>query len=371
MSDPRVERLAKLLVHYCVEVKPGDKVVLNGHHVTRPLMVAAYREVVAAGGHPLAFWVDSDMQEIMLRQGNDDQLTFFPDPMKLIYESYDCAIRLMGTDNTRLLNSVDPARQQLAQSAQRELIGTMMQRSATGAFRWVGTMFPTQAYAQEADMSLSEYEDFVYGACFADKEDPVAEWHKIHEMQQKLVDWLVGKKQVVVKGPHVDLTLSIEERSFINSDGHNNMPSGEIFTSPVEDSVNGWVRFSYPAIVHGREVEGVELRFEKGKVVEASAKKNQDYLLSTLDTDEGARYLGEFAIGTNNGIQQFTKSILFDEKIGGTIHLAVGRGFPEAGGKNVSAVHWDMICDMRDGGQIWVDDELFYDSGQFVMFNTP
>ena len=217
-------------------------------------------------------------------------------------------------------------------------------------------------------MSLSEYENFVYGACFTDKDDPVAEWLKIHDRQQKLVDWLKGKKQVKVKGPNVDVTLSIDGRDFINSDGHKNMPSGEIFTSPVEDSANGWVRFTYPAIVAGREVEGIELRFENGKVVEATAKKNQDYLLSTLDTDEGARYLGEFAVGTNNGIQQFTKSILFDEKIGGTIHMAVGRGFPEIGGKNESAVHWDMICEMRDGGKIWVDDELFYDSGEFVMF---
>jgi aminopeptidase len=171
-----------------------------------------------------------------------------------------------------------------------------------------------------------------------------------------------------VKGPHVDLTLSIAGRTFINDDGHKNMPGGEIFTSPVEDSVNGWVRFSYPAIFHGREVEGIELRFEQGKVVAATAEKNEAFLISTLDTDEGARFLGEFAIGTNNGIQQFTKSLLFDEKIGGTIHMAVGRGFPEAGSQNVSAVHWDMICDMRAGGQIWVDDELFYDSGKFVLF---
>lgn len=368
MADPRVERLAKLLVNYCVAVKPGDKVVLNGHLLTRPLLVAIYRQVVQAGGHPLPLWAESEMQAIMLKEGNDEQLKHLPEPLKHIYEHFDAAIRLIGTDNTRVLNSVAPARQQLAQSAQLELVGKMMARSASGEFMWVASMFPTQAYAQEADMSLSEYEDFVYAACYADRDDPVAEWRNIHDRQQKLVDWLAGKKHLKVQGPHVDLTLSIVGRTFINDDGHKNMPGGEIFTSPVEDSVNGWVRFSYPAIVNGREVEGIELRFEQGKVVEATAQKNQDFLISTLDTDEGARFLGEFAIGTNYGIQQFTKSLLFDEKIGGTIHMAVGRGFPEAGGQNVSAVHWDMICDMRAGGQIWVDDDLFYDSGKFVLF---
>jgi aminopeptidase len=242
-----------------------------------------------------------------------------------------------------------------------------MRRSAAGEHRWVGTLFPTNAYAQEADMSLSDYEDFVYGACFADKEDPAAEWTRMANTQQKLVDWLVGKKEVKVEGPNIDLTLSIEERTFINSHGRRNMPCGEIFTGPVENSVNGWVRFSYPAIQNGREVSGIELYFEEGKVVKATAKKNEDFLHSMLDSDAGARYLGEFAIGTNNSINRFTKSILFDEKIGGTIHMAVGAGYPETGSNNKSSVHWDMICDMRDGGKIWVDGTEFYDSGKFLV----
>lgn len=367
MADPRVNKLAKLLVNYCVGVKPGEKVAIMGGLVARSLMTETFREVVRAGGHPLTFWQHGDLREIMFKEGNDDQLTFISPPQKLVMETYDCIISLWGAENTRILAGVDPARQQLAQSAQRELFGTMMQRSASGELRWVGTMFPTQAFAQEADMSIADYEDFVYGACHVDKDDPVAEWNKVHDRQQKLVDWLKGKKQVKVQGPNADVTLSIEGRAFINSDGHKNMPSGEVFTSPIEDSANGWVRFTYPAVVGGREVEGVELRFEDGKVVAASAKKNEQYLLQTLDTDPGARFLGEFAIGTNDGIKKFTKSILFDEKIGGSFHMAVGRGFPEAGGKNVSAVHWDMICDMHDGGKIWVDDELFYDSGKFLI----
>jgi aminopeptidase len=216
-------------------------------------------------------------------------------------------------------------------------------------------------------MSVSEYEDFVYAATFADQADPVARWHAVHDRQQELVEWLAGKNDVQVKGPNIDLTLSISGRTFVNSDGKHNMPSGEIFTGPVEDSVNGWVRFSYPAIRDGREVEGVELEFKDGKVVRASAEKNEDYLIRQLDTDAGARFLGEFAVGTNYQIQRFTKSILFDEKIGGTVHMAVGAGYPETGSKNKSSVHWDFICDMREDSEIIVDGELFYRNGQFQI----
>ncbi|HHH83545.1 MAG TPA: aminopeptidase, partial [Chloroflexi bacterium] len=248
-----------------------------------------------------------------------------------------------------------------------EVTRVYQHRSATGELRWVMTLFPTDAYAQDAEMSLEEFESYVFSTTYSDTEDPIAAWCKIHDEQQRLVDWLDGKKQLSVKGPHVDLELSIEGRKFINSDGTHNMPSGEIYTSPVEDSVNGWIRFSYPAIRQAREVEGIELTFEAGRVVKATAQKNEAFLQSMLDTDEGARYLGEFAIGTNKRIDRFIKNILFDEKIGGTIHMAVGFGFPEAGGKNESAIHWDMICDMREGGQIFADGELFYESGEFKI----
>ncbi len=370
MSDPRHVKMASLLVNYCVAVQPGDRVMLRGGHVSMPLMTEIYKEILRAGGHPFPVWNAPEFLEIMLKNGNDDQLQFIPEPTKVVIETFECQISLWSDDNTRSLSAVDPARQQLAQAARRELMELSMKRSAAGELRWVGTMFPTNAHAQEADMSLSDFEDFVYSACYVDKADPVAEWNKVSAMQQKLVDWLAGKKNVQVKGPNVDLTLSIAGRRFINSDGKHNMPSGEIFTGPVEDSCNGWIRYSYPAIVGGREVSGIELHFEQGKVVKATAEKNQDFLISTIDTDEGARYLGEFAIGTNDGIQRFTKSILFDEKIGGTMHMALGAGYPETGSVNKSTVHWDMICEMRDGGKIWVDDELFYDSGHFLLLDS-
>jgi aminopeptidase len=365
MSDPRIHNLARLLVDYCVAVQEGDRVLLNGAVVAFPLVRETYREIIRAGGHPLVIWRSEELDEIMLKEGNDNQLQHVAEPRKLIIETYDCSIGIWASENTRALSNIDPGRLQLSRSAERELMATHMKRSAAGELRWVGTLFPTQAHAQDAELSLGEFEDFVYRACHADKADPVGEWKKISAMQQRLVDWLVGKNEVKVQGPNADLTLSVGGRSFINSDGKRNMPSGEIFTGPVEESVNGWVRFTYPAIYSGREVEGIELRFQDGRVVDASAAKNEAFLISVLDTDDGARYLGEFAFGTNHGIDRFTKSILFDEKIGGTIHMAVGSGYPETGSKNVSAVHWDMICDMRDGGRVWVDGELFYDSGHF------
>ncbi len=205
------------------------------------------------------------------------------------------------------------------------------------------------------------------GVWSLDQDDPIAAWNKVYDDQQHLVEWLKGKKYMSVRGPHIDMSLSIDGRTFINSDGKHNMPSGEIFTGPVEDSVNGWVKFNYPAIRAGREVEGVELEFRHGQVVRASARKNEEFLISQLDSDAGARYLGEFAFGTNYGITRFTRSILFDEKIGGTLHMALGAGYPETGSTNKSSIHWDLICDMRQDSEVVVDGELFYKNGQFMI----
>ena len=216
-------------------------------------------------------------------------------------------------------------------------------------------------------MSLGDYEDFVLGACLPDMDDPVGYWERFSAWQQKIVDWLKGKERVQVTGPGTDLRLSVAGRAFVNCDGKRNMPDGEVFTGPVEDSVEGHVLFSYPAVYQGREVEGVQLWFEKGRVVKATADKNAGFLAQMLDTDEGARSVGEFAIGTNKGITQFTRSTLFDEKINGSFHMALGKSLPETGGVNESAIHWDMVCDLRDGGEIRVDDQLLYKNGEFVI----
>lgn len=367
MSDPRIKQLANILVNYSTEVKPGDWVVVLAHVITMPLIKEVVSEAYRAGGNVDIVLTDTDLQEIAYRESAEAQLKWVSPIQKMITDEADVIISISGTDNTRFLTNVDSRLQKIKQAAGAEVFKTFVERASMGDIRWVGTQFPCNAYAQEADMSLSDFEDFVYGATFADQPDPIACWQAIHKKQMRLVDWLAGKKKVSVRGPNVDLSLSIDGRPFINGDGKKNMPCGEIFTSPVEDSANGWVRFTYPTMQGGREVDGVELKFEDGRVTQASAKKNEAYLLQTLDVDEGARYLGEFAIGTNFGIQRFTKSILYDEKIGGTFHVAVGRGFPEAKGVNQSSVHWDMICDMRQDSEIVVDGELFYKNGEFMV----
>jgi aminopeptidase len=367
MADPRMKKLAEILVSYSAAVRPGEWVLINGHVLALPLVNEVARLVLRAGGQPTVMLNSEELEETILREASEEQLRWVSPIEALVDEKIDVTIGVRAAHNTRALSGVDPRKQQIRQSARRDSMRTFMQRSAAGSLRWTVTQFPCSAYAQDADMSLSEYEDFVYAATFADQPDPVACWNNINATQQRLVDWLKGKRHVVVRGPHIDLTLSIEGRTFINSDGKRNMPSGEIFTGPVEDSVNGWVKFNYPAIRQGREVEGVELEFKDGKVVAARARKNEDYLLSQLDSDAGARYLGEFAVGTNTGIQRFTKSILFDEKIGGTLHMAVGAGYPETGSKNQSSIHWDFICDMRTDSQLLVDGELFYKNGEFQV----
>lgn len=367
MTDPRITNLARILVQYSTEIQPKDRVAIIGEPPADPLIREVYREVLRAGGHPHLALRFEDMEYVLFTEASEDQLNYISPFERLILEEFEAMISVRSQSNTRLLTNVDPTQQQIHAKARTDLYATYTARSATREFKWVGTLFPTQAYAQDAEMSLEEFEDYVYSTTYADSEDPIAAWLKVHDEQQRLVDWLAGKKHVEVKGPEVELTLSIEGRTFVNSDGKRNMPSGEIFTSPVEESVNGWVRYTYPAVLRGREVEGIELHFEDGKVVKASAKKNEGYLRKMLDTDPGARYLGEFAVGTNKKINRFIKNILFDEKIGGTIHTAVGYGFPEAGSVNKSAIHWDMICDMRDGGQITVDGELFYESGEFKI----
>ena len=312
--------------------------------------------------------MDSDaMREYSLKFASDEQIKWVAPVVKTLYKEVDALISLRAFDNSRYMAGVDPRKQQLQALANQELTHIYLNRAAEGDLKWITTQYPCPAYAQEANMSLSDYQDFVHSATYTDKDDPIAEWNRIHDEQQIIVDWLKGKKEVTIKSPNADLSLSVEGRIFINADGKNNIPDGEIYTGPVEDSAKGWVNFTYPAIRKGNEVHGIQLEFKDGKVVNATAERNEEYLLSQLDVDEGARYLGEFAIGTNYGIKQFTKSILYDEKIGGSFHLALGMGIPQTGSKNESAIHWDMICDIRKDSEIKVDGELLYKNGDFQI----
>ena len=367
MLDPRIEKLADMLVNYSVSIKKGDKVLISGPSSAAPLLKEVYKKVLQAGGLPMTWLSLFELQEILYRYASDAQLQYVPEPYKMVVESFDAEVNILGDENTKALTNIDPARMNIRRKAYTDINHRYLERAARKELRWTLSIFPTQAYAQDAEMSLGEYEDFVYNACMPDKDDPVGYWKKVSAYQEKIIAWLKDKKSIHVTAPGTDLHLSIAGRPFINCDCHENVPDGEIFTGPVENSVEGHVHFTYPSIYGGRQVEGVRLWFEKGKVVKASADKNEDFLLKTIDTDEGSRYVGEFAIGTNEGITRFTGEILFDEKIGGSFHMALGEGFPESGSQNKSGLHWDMICDLRQGGEIRVDDQLLYKDGKFVV----
>ena len=369
MPDPRISKLAKVLVHYSLQIKPGQKVFIQTVPLADELNLAFYEEAIKAGAYA-TFVIDEiyypGAQEIFLKYASDEQLNMVSPTRQLMYETYDARMVIEADANTRALAGVDPKRIARSRKTNSSLFKLFTDRLSRGEMKWCLTVYPTEALAQEANMSMSDYREFVYAAGMLNEDDPVAYWKAEAARQQKLVDWLKGHKQAVLKGENVDLSMSIDGRTFIPCAGDENFPDGEIFTSPVEDSVNGWIRFKYPAIFDGNEIEDIELWFENGKVVKEKAGKNQELLTSLLDTDPGARFLGEWGIGTNYGITRFTKNMLFDEKLGGTIHLAVGLGFPEAGGHNESGLHWDMLCDMADA-EVTIDSELFYKNGKPVI----
>jgi aminopeptidase len=366
MSDPFITKFAKVLIGYSLEIKPGQKLRISSSPLASELTLATYEEAIKAGAHVFVEQPMEELTEIFYKFASDEQLDFVQPVRKLVIETYDADLVIDASANRRLLSGVDPKRIARNQRTRSELMKTFLERTAQHELHWCVTVYPNNANAQDADMSLREYKEFVYGACMLNEDDPVAFWREEGLRQKKLVEWLKGRDKVVLKGSNIDLTLSIKDRTFEPADGKYNFPDGEIFTGPVEESANGWVRFKYPAIFMGQEITDIELWLEHGKVVRETASKNQELLTTTLDTDDGARYLGEWGIGTNYGITKFTKSMLFDEKIGGTIHLAVGASYPETGGKNNSAIHWDMLCDMAES-EVTVDNDLFYKDGKTVI----
>lgn len=366
MSDSRLDKLATLLVNYSAKVKPGDFVYIQCDEAALPWMKAVAREAVKAGAHVEYQLTSEEVDEILVKHASEDQLKEERFMKKNVLEKADVWLTAWGGRNTRTLTNIPGEKLKANLQGAASWRKVYSERMGNGSLRWCGTMFPTQAEAQEASMSLSDYEDFVYGAGLLDSEDPVAEWKRISAEQDRWVKYLNTKKELHFVAEGTDIKARIEGRKWINCDGRVNFPDGEIFTSPIEDSVEGYVTFSFPSIYMGQAVEGIRLEVKEGKVVKAEAKVGEELLKSLLATDEGASYFGEVAIGTNYGIKNFTSNILFDEKIGGTFHMAIGDSFPEAGGKNKSSLHWDMICDMRNGGKIYADGELFYENGQFI-----
>jgi len=367
MRDPRVEKLAAVLVRYSLQLKPGDWFLIEGQAVAAPLMRAVYAEALRAGANPMARAVIDGVDEIFLRNASDEQLRFIPENLRLETEKLDARLSIMATMNTKALTGVDPRRAAMRQAAMRDVSRRFLERMGSKELRWCGTLFPNQANAQDAEMSLSDYEDFVFGAGLLDQDDPIAAWQAVSREQQRIVDYLNQRSTIRVIGPETDLTLRTAGRRWVNCDGRANFPDGEVFTCPIEDSVEGTIRYTFPAVYGGREVQDVRLRLEKGRVVEATASRGETYLREMIALDEGASRVGEFAIGTNFGIRRFTKSTLFDEKIGGTVHMALGASLPEAGGVNVSGLHWDMVCDLRSGGEVQADGRTIHKDGKFLI----
>jgi len=354
-------------VHYPLALKKGQLVRIAGPAVAAPHLAAAYREALLAGAYPSVRVGVDGLEEIYFKHANDEQLGFVSDLDRMEVERFDADLRFLGSTNTRALTHIPPERMAKRREATRELTRRYMERAAAGAFRWCLTQAPTHADAQEAEMSLGEYENFVYSAGHLDREDPVAAWEAVAKDQAKVVALLGSIKTLRVVGPDTDLTISAAGRKWVSAAGTHNFPDGEVFTGPVEDSTRGTVRFSFPAIYGGREVTDVRLTFEGGRVTGAAAAKGQEFLLAMLDLDAGARTLGEFAFGLNYDIQQWTRNILFDEKIGGTLHMALGAAYPDTGGRNVSGLHWDMILELRNGAEVFGDGEVIYRDGRFLI----
>lgn len=366
MVDPRLSKLAKVLVNYSLKVKEGDLFVIEGNVDSEPLALEVYKEALTVGANPFIIPIYEECRELLLRNGSNEQIAYSNPIYVEVMKKADALLTIWAEVNTKALTTVDPARLNLFSKGRREAMDIYNERITNGSMRWCGTQYPTQASAMDADMSLTEYENFVFGSGYIDSPDPSSEWESIHNEQQRLVDYLNTKKTIEVKSKDTHLTFSSKGRKWINCDGTVNFPDGEVFTSPVEDSMNGHIRFSYPAVYMSREVIDVEITFKNGRVVSAKAKKDEAFLNEIIKTDEGAGCVGEFAIGTNYNIKQFTKNTLFDEKIGGTIHIALGAGMGDAGGINKSAIHWDMICDMHEG-EIYADGELFYKNGKWII----
>jgi aminopeptidase len=367
MTDPRLERLAALLLDYSLELEPGKVVRLEGKDVAAPLLLALYGAAIERGANPYTSITLEGLEELLLEEGSEEQIEFLSDIEWAEVEAVDATVTVWGRANTRSFTRLDAQRNQKLVAAQRKLKNAYWKHIEAGTKRWVGTQMPTHAHAQDAGMSLSEFEQFVFGACHVlEGEDAAAYWRSTSGLLAARAGELAGTRELRIVGLDTDLRLVVDGRTWRAADGRLNMPDGEVYTSPVENGTEGEVRFTYPAIFNGREVEDVRLRFEGGRVVEHDAARGADFLGAMLEMDSGSRILGEVAFGLNYEIDRFTADVLFDEKIGGTMHLALGAAFADLGGRNESGLHWDMICDLRAGGEVFADGELIWKDGAFL-----
>lgn len=364
MVDHRVENLAKLSVHYSVDVKPKERVLIRGSDLTFPLINEIYKECLLSDAYPTVL-ASIDTQYTHFKYAKEHQLRYVSPTEKLHLEDTDVSLSIFCEPNPKRLSNIDAAKIRIFQDSRRNLSDIFRKRVEEHRLRWTLLPYPVRAQAQEASMSIEEYEEFVYSSCLVDKKDPIAEWKRTHQQQEKICRFLNQTSEIRIVGEDTDITFKVKGRKWNNCSGKENMPDGEVFTAPIENSANGAIRFTFPGIYQGREVEDIKLTFKGGRVVKASAAKGEE-LLKQLLKIEGADRIGEASIGTNYRIARFTKNMLFDEKMGGTIHMALGSSYPETGGVNKSAIHWDILKDMKKDGEIYADDTLFHKNGKFI-----
>jgi aminopeptidase len=357
MVDQRIKKLAEIFVNYSVKIKKGDTVEISCGPEAQPLVLELSKLILQKGAVPLIRSGIPGTANVYYKYASEEILKRFP--KIAMYEAKNCdAWITIGTEyNTRELSNIDPKKMAIRGKVARKISDYIVNKD-----NWVLFEFPTNALAQDAEMSLEEFEDFVYDAC-------VVDWEKEAKRQQKLMELVDKTEKVRILHDDTDLRFSIKGKKAIKCCGHRNMPDGEVFTEPVKHSVNGHIKYSFPAIKGGREVDGIRLEFKDGKVVKATAEKNEEYLKTMINVDEGASYIGEFGIGVNYNIKKFVKQILFDEKIGGTVHFALGRAYAETGGENKSSIHWDMIKDLRNGGKVYFDDKLVMENGKWKIYS--
>ena len=371
MRDLRYDRLAELVLDHSLGLKAGEVLRIEAEAVAAPLILPLHREAIKRGAHAYTALDLAGLNELLVAHGSDEQLEFVS-PIELReMDTIDAAISIWSETNTRSFSRADPDRRQRQLAAQRQVAIRRRDRVTRGELRWCGTLCPTNAHAQDAEMSLDDYEDFVFRACHVLDDDPVGHWRRIGEQLQARAAELGSVRELHIAGDGTDLTVLVEGRKWRAAHGRQNVPDGEVYTSPVENGINGTIRFAFPAVFSGREMDDVRLRFEHGRVVQADAAGGEAYLKSLLEMDEGASGVGEIAFGLNYEIDRFTRNILFDEKIGGTMHLALGMGFGDLGGLNRSALHLDLICDLRKEGEVRADGELVWQAGRFLRDPEP
>jgi aminopeptidase len=371
MHDPRYDRLAQLVVERSLDLQRGQVLRIDGSTAAAPLILALHRAAIGRGANAYAGVELEVFKELLIAEGSDEQLDFVS-PIELREaDRIDAVVTIWAETNTRASSRLDPARHRRQIAAERQYAMRRRDRISRGELRWCGVLSPTNAHAQDAEMPLSDYEDFVFRACHVADGDPIGHWRSVAAKLEARAEELGSVRELRIVGEDTDLTVVVEGRRWRAAHGLRNMPDGEVFTSPVETGVNGTIRFRFPALFEGREIDDLRLRFEQGRVVAAEAAHGAGYLNALLEMDAGSSTIGEVAFGLNYEIDRFTRNILFDEKIGGTMHLALGMGFEELGGTNRSSLHLDLICDLRRDGAVYADGELIWRAGRFLREPRP